>query len=131
RIFLPFDRLSPERLGVSGAGLGLPLSLGFVRAMNGDITVTSQVGAGSTFTVALPRAAETFAGRSGTARASHTILCIDDDAESRRIMTAVLARVDGTLVHCATTAADGLAYFERARPDLLVLDRHLPDMGGD
>jgi DNA-binding NtrC family response regulator len=79
----------------------------------------------------MPRAAEKFANGSGSARASHTILCIDDDAESRRIMSAVLARVDGALVHCATNAADGLAYFERARPDLLVLDRHLPDMDGD
>ncbi len=132
RIFVPVDRLSAERSTVSGAGLGLPLSLGLVRAMNGDITVTSQLGAGSTFTVTLPRAAAKLTSRGpGNQRNSVAILCIDDDAESRRILSAVLSRIDGAHVYCAAAATDGIAYLERGRPDLLVLDRHLPDMAGD
>ncbi|MEO8693865.1 MAG: ATP-binding protein [Acidimicrobiales bacterium] len=132
RIFLPFDRLSAERSAVSGAGLGLPLSLGFVRAMHGDITVSSQLGAGSTFTVTLPRAADKLVPRgASTDRASLAILCIDDDAESRRILSAVLSRVDGAHISCAATATDGIAYLERGRPALLILDRHLPDMTSD
>ena len=132
RIFVPFDRLSAERSGIAGAGLGLPLSLGFVRAMNGDITVASQLGAGSSFTVTLPRAPESLDTQgTGVDRDSLSILCIDDDAESRRILAAVLSRIRGANVHCAAAAVDGIAYLEHTRPDLMVLDRHLPDMAGD
>ncbi len=38
-----------------GAGLGLAISRSLARAMGGDIVVESQVGAGSTFTLTLPR----------------------------------------------------------------------------
>jgi signal transduction histidine kinase len=132
RVFLPFDRLSAERSTIPGAGLGLPLSLGLVRRMNGDITAASELGTGSTFTVTLPRAAEQMPRHgSGNDRGSMTILCVDDDAESRRILNTVLARVEGAEVYCAATASDGITYLEQGRPDLLVLDRHLPDMAGD
>jgi CheY-like chemotaxis protein len=132
RIFLPFDRLGTERSAIAGAGLGLPLSLGFVRAMHGDIIVTSQVGAGSTFTVTLPRAADSDDRRTaGNDRDSLAILCIDDDAESRRILQTVLSRLHGADVVCAAAAQEGMEYLERQRPDLVVLDRHLPDMASD
>ncbi len=49
RIFEPFYSM---RKG--GTGLGLFLSLDFVKTCGGDITVSSAVGAGSTFEVALP-----------------------------------------------------------------------------
>ena len=39
-----------------GAGLGLPIAKALVEAQNGTLTVESQVGEGSVFTVALPRA---------------------------------------------------------------------------
>jgi len=132
RIFAPFDRLNTERSSVSGAGLGLPLSLGLMQAMNGEITVASQLGAGSTFTVTLQRAPDVTEPRAvGGDGDAPSILCIDDDGESRRILATVLSRMDGAVVHCASAAADGLTYLERHRPDLMVLDRHLPDMAGD
>ena len=38
----------------TGTGLGLSISYGLIEAYNGRITVTSQVGAGTTFTILLP-----------------------------------------------------------------------------
>ena len=54
RLFTAFDRAGRETSDIAGSGLGLVLSRGWVRAMGGDISVTSLPGSGSVFTVSLP-----------------------------------------------------------------------------
>jgi PAS domain S-box-containing protein len=53
RIFVPFERLNGEHAGNPGTGLGLALAQQLVLAMNGEISVVSEPGRGTTFTVAL------------------------------------------------------------------------------
>ena len=54
-IFEPFERESTAtRSGIQGAGLGMPITKNIVDKMGGEITVESEVGKGSTFTVRLP-----------------------------------------------------------------------------
>jgi PAS domain S-box-containing protein len=55
-VFDSFERLGAERLGVEGAGLGLPLSRGLAQLMGGDVGARSRPGEGSTFWIDLPRA---------------------------------------------------------------------------
>ena len=58
RIFDRFVRLDPQLTGgISGTGLGLPITRDFVARMGGSLTVSSLPGRGSTFTVELPAAA--------------------------------------------------------------------------
>lgn len=52
RIFEEFTRLEPGL--AQGAGVGLSISRRLARAMGGDITVQSEIGRGSTFTLLLP-----------------------------------------------------------------------------
>jgi signal transduction histidine kinase len=55
-IFEPFVQLGRSLSGAhEGTGLGLAISRELARAMNGELTVSSKVGAGSTFTLSLPR----------------------------------------------------------------------------
>jgi len=57
-IFEPFVQLGRSLSSAhEGTGLGLAISRDLARAMNGDLTVTSMVGAGSTFTLSLPHPA--------------------------------------------------------------------------
>lgn len=54
-IFEPFERESTAtRSGIQGAGLGMPITKNIVDMMGGEITVESEVGKGSTFTVKIP-----------------------------------------------------------------------------
>jgi signal transduction histidine kinase len=56
-IFEPFVQLGRSLSSAhEGTGLGLAISRDLARAMNGDLTVSSTVGSGSTFTLSLPRA---------------------------------------------------------------------------
>jgi len=54
RVFERFYRCDQSR-SQSGMGLGLSLARAIARSHGGEITVTSQLGQGSTFTVTLPR----------------------------------------------------------------------------
>jgi signal transduction histidine kinase len=63
RLFEPFNRVGAERTGVEGHGLGLAHSRALARSMGGEITVTSQPGQGSCFTLHLHRAGPSAPGQ--------------------------------------------------------------------
>ena len=58
QLFEPFSRLSAERTTIPGTGLGLALSNRLAEAMDGALTVVSEMGVGSTFSLELPRSGE-------------------------------------------------------------------------
>jgi CheY-like chemotaxis protein len=123
----------------------LPIAKRFCQMLGGDLTVESEVGVGSTFTIRVPSIlpgataqvvpetvsaasdAETVDVRS--ARTGRTILVIDDEAGAREIVERIL-RKDGFDVVTASTGEEGLRLAHTVRPIAITLDVMMPDMDG-
>ncbi len=141
RLFTPFDRMGAEGSAVEGTGLGLALSKALVEAMGGTLYVQSQPGVGSTFSVELQVVAAPVAvaaclparpSPAGHAHASpRTILYIEDNLSNLRLIQSILSQRPGVSVLSAMQGRVGLDLARAHGPDLILLDRHLPDISGD
>ncbi|HET7583878.1 MAG TPA: MHYT domain-containing protein [Gemmatimonadaceae bacterium] len=141
RLFTPFDRLGAEQTGVEGTGLGLALSKRLVEAMKGEIGVTTMRGAGSTFWVELPEAESQLErlerlddGDLSPAAVEHracTILYVEDNLSNLMLMRRLFAtRPAVELIPCMQGGL-ALELARSHRPNLVLLDLHLPDMTGE
>ncbi len=144
KLFTPFERLGRQRTHIDGSGIGLALSKRLVTVMQGRLDVTSTFGEGSTFTVTLPRAGRPAVETGGCLDATSqptvqladpiavaSLLCIEDNPSNRDLMTSVMARQPNWTLTLASTGAAGLDLARAEPPTAIVLDLHLPDLGGD
>ena len=67
----------------------------------------------------------------GPAATSGLVLYIEDNRSNVRLMERVLQRRPGVKLLHAPTGADGIRLARSEQPDLIFLDLHLPDMGGE
>jgi signal transduction histidine kinase/CheY-like chemotaxis protein len=126
-----------------GPGLGLAISHRFVQMMKGRISVESQAGKGSTFTVHLPAqvtletaevaqlegTGNVSAGTSEYRTEGDTILVIDDDPAVRDLMSRFLTKM-GFRVVAAANGEEGLRLAREVRPLLITLDVIMPECDG-
>lgn len=138
RIFEPFERGGlPDSAMQPGIGLGLAITRVLARILGGEVTVSSEVGRGSSFRLQIllpePMVAPTWApayervtGHSGDRK---TILVIDDDPSQLTVVQRLLLPLD-FLVFAATSGAEGLALAESCVPDLVLLDIQMPGCSG-
>jgi signal transduction histidine kinase/ActR/RegA family two-component response regulator len=142
RLFSPFERLGAEQTAVEGTGLGLAVARGMVNAMGGHISVTSELGRGSAFTVELDPAeppslpavgAQTGAAlrAAANARRSMKLLCIDDNPSHLDLVAQILAARPGVEMLSAGDGEAGIGLAREHRPDLILLDLGLPDLAGE
>jgi CheY-like chemotaxis protein len=137
-LFSPFERLGAERTGIEGTGLGLALTKALVEGMAGSIGVESEIGTGSTFWLALPQAEDPSSieeparsMRAGELGSVHTILCIDDNPSNLTLVERILAHRPEVRILKAFQGRVGLDLALEHRPDLIVVDVHLPDIPGE
>ena len=141
KLFEPFERLGAELTQVEGTGLGLALSKGLIEAMGGTIEVDSDPGTGTAITVELAGAERPgakhepgpydreLADLAGPGK-RHVILYIEDNLSNLTLVERILARHPAVELLPAMQGTIGVQLARDHRPDLIVLDLHLPDMSG-
>jgi len=136
-IFQPFEQGGEAQRRLGGSGLGLAISQRFVRLMGGEIKVESRLGRGSTFwfelelpvvaaELAAPPAAGIVSGYQGPRK---KVLVVDDVAENRAVMVDMLGQIGFQMIEAAS-GREGLEQAQALRPDLILMDIVMPEMGG-
>ncbi|MCM2256129.1 MAG: PAS domain S-box protein [Vicinamibacteria bacterium] len=146
RLFQPFmqaDYTSTRKYG--GTGLGLTICRQLAHKMGGDVTVASELGHGSTFTIVLPlrvgesmeRAVERaeradaptqttmFPGKRLISPGPPTVLVVDDDGLVRDLLQRFLTK-EGFRVATAADGHEALRKARELRPTLITLDVVMP-----
>ena len=132
KIFDPF--FTTKQIG-RGTGLGLSVIHGIIDMMEGQISVESELGAGTTFRILLPVAdkiiEDTPQPNFDRNSVFHSVLLVDDE-ESIRIATQLVLEQEGFTVDSASDGQEALNLFN-ANPgkyDLIVTDQSMPRVSG-
>ena len=137
-LFQPFNRLGRERIAPQGTGIGLVISQRLAELMGGSLRAQSIAGEGSSFILTLPRAIDPDTVRSElgpceTAPAEYhrrVVHYVEDNETNVEVMRGILAQRPQVELAVSVTGLDGLAAIRTRRPDLILLDMHLPDISG-
>jgi signal transduction histidine kinase/DNA-binding response OmpR family regulator len=134
RVFEEFQQVGDPDHRRAGTGLGLALTKRLVEAHDGAITLASELGKGSSFTVRLPAAPQlrpTPVDSVAVEDAAHAarVLVIEDDPQAAELLRTQLDSA-GYTVDMAVSGESGLSAAAARPPDAIVLDVRLPGMDG-
>ena len=141
QLFKAFKQTEAGRKSLEGTGLGLPISQKFVQLMGGEISVTSAVSEGSTFTFAIPVqplvSAQTkqspvlkqkVLGLAAN-QPTYRLLVVEDDPTNRLLLVKTLRSI-GFQVEAAENGQKAVELWERWQPHLIWMDIRMPVMNG-
>jgi CheY-like chemotaxis protein len=131
RVFDPFYTTKP--IG-QGTGLGLSMVYGFAKQSKGQVRIYSEMGAGTTVQIYLPRHRgteedETVAQipvEAPKVEAGETVLVVDDEPSVRMLVTDVLEELGYSAIEAADGATGLKVLRSDVRVDLLITDVGLP-----
>jgi PAS domain S-box-containing protein len=137
-LFQPFNRLGRERSTQEGTGIGLVISQRLAELMGGSLRARSVTGEGSVFILSLPTLKDEDTVRTNldellTQPAQYqqrTVHYVEDNETNVEVMRGVLAQRPQVRMDVSVTGLDGLAAIRNHRPDMILLDMHLPDISG-
>ena len=148
QIFASFSGGNPAETSNAfgrGLGLGLAITQAMVKRLNGTLSLTSEVGKGSRFTVSLPIAIWDTSHPQIAAIANHaqpspstfrsalsarpTALIVDDSPTNLWLMRSYLNQL-GYRTMSVSSLTESLAKIRKHRFDIVLMDRHLPDGDG-
>src|SRR5205823_2857909 len=140
KLFRHFEQTKTGQQAGTGTGLGLAISQEFIRLMGGTITVSSQVGKGSSFVIHLPLKEGEAQAVQAKDKPRHVlklqpgqpacrVLIADDIEDNRQLLAQLLAPV-GFEIRLATNGAEAVQTFEEWRPHLILMDFRMPVMDG-
>jgi signal transduction histidine kinase/ActR/RegA family two-component response regulator len=145
--FEPFERVGADTTDTEGSGVGLPLARRLAEAMGGGVEAESEPGRGSIFHVLLP-VAEVPADTSeapntavpppavavavpGADPGGVRILYVEDNRVNQQLVQRIFQLRPEIELLLASEAGEGFERAHQERPDLILLDMHLPDESGD
>jgi PAS domain S-box-containing protein len=139
RLFKQFEQTSSGIKNSGGTGLGLVLSRQLALLMNGDITVASEEGTGSVFTINVEiREGKSEVGDVPIVKRvtgiknplyNYRVLVVDDKEENRMVIGNFLSLAGFETIY-AVNGADGITKFEQWNPHLILMDMRMPEMDG-
>ncbi len=129
-----FDPFFTTKSSSKGTGLGLSTSYGIVKEHGGDIFVYSDPGKGAIFQIYLPlMAMGENAKHSNAQKISHgsgqKVLIVDDESTLRTPLEEILESM-GYLAVSAGSGKEALEGYDSWRPDVVLMDRNMPEMDG-
>jgi len=138
RLFSAFDRLGLESSPIEGTGIGLVISRRLIERMGGEIAIDSRPDVGTRVTLTLRRARSVplIAPGDAPARlalpqgAGGQIVYVEDNPINALLMQEVIEQRPDCTLHLAVSVRDGIDLINRLRPDLVLVDLHLPDGSG-
>jgi signal transduction histidine kinase/CheY-like chemotaxis protein len=145
KLFEPFERLGRENGSIDGTGIGLTITRRLIAAMGGRIDFESTEGVGTKIWVDLPTAKgmtiqsssqETSTGEStddsapALPRARRTVLYVEDNPLNRALVESIADSLTDVHLIMVETGEAGIAAAETVKPDLILMDIHLPGIKG-
>ncbi len=130
RIFDPFFTTK----GPQATGLGMSVSYGIITRHKGTISVDSQEGRGTAFTIKIPVTEVKEIKDEKTQELSKkgrkgNILIVEDEEDIRTLLSEILTS-DGHAVSVASGGKKGIEVFKKERFDLILTDLGMPGMSG-